>query len=351
MKNKLAESEPLHIIISRVDNIGDVVLTLPVAGVLKEKFPGCRISFLAKKYTRPVIEACVHVDAFIDWEEISQMSPALQLDFFKNLKANAIIHVFPNQSIALLAWKAKIKNRIGTVRRSYNLIYCNKTINLGRKKSELHEAQLNLKLLKFFGIEKEFSLAEVSGYFGLNRTAPLPEKLQSAISSDRFNLVLHPKSKGSAREWGMKNFTSLIEMLPRDRYNIFVTGSEEEGNIVFGFLEKYKEKITDLTGKLSLEEFVSLLEHVDGVVAASTGPLHIAAAMGKHAIGIYAPMRPIFPTRWAPVGTNACFLVLDKKCNDCRRSRDCVCIRSIKPEQVFEKLEAACQKKFICELV
>jgi len=59
-------------------------------------------------------------------------------------------------------------------------------------------------------------------------------------------------------------------------------------------------------------EFVSFIAHADGMIAASTGPLHIAAAMNKIALGIYAPMRPIFPTRWAPLGKMLVTLCLTK---------------------------------------
>jgi len=58
------------IIISRTDSIGDVILTLPVAGVLKKHFPDSLIYFIGRQYTRPVIEACEHVDEFIDGDEI-----------------------------------------------------------------------------------------------------------------------------------------------------------------------------------------------------------------------------------------------------------------------------------------
>jgi ADP-heptose:LPS heptosyltransferase len=104
------------------------------------------------------------------------------------------------------------------------------------------------------------------------------------------------------------------------------------------FLLKHKNRVTDLTGKLSLAELISFINSCDGLVAGSTGPLHIAAALGKRAIGLYAPMRPIFPQRWAPIGKNADYLVLDKQCEACRKTMDCECIRSIKPEQVAEKL-------------
>jgi len=91
---------------------------------------------------------------------------------------------------------------------------------------------------------------------------------------------------------------------------------------------------------MDLSEFISFINSADGLVAASTGPLHIAAAMGRFALGLYAPMRPIFPKRWQPVGKNAHFLVIDKKgCTDCRNSGDCHCIMSIKPMEVFNKIE------------
>jgi hypothetical protein len=40
----------MRIILCRTDRIGDVILTLPMAGVLKEKFPGCTVIFLGRNY-------------------------------------------------------------------------------------------------------------------------------------------------------------------------------------------------------------------------------------------------------------------------------------------------------------
>lgn len=60
---------PDNIIISRTDSIGDVVLTLPIATVLKKQFPQMKIAYMGKAYTRPVIEACSSVDLFIDVDD------------------------------------------------------------------------------------------------------------------------------------------------------------------------------------------------------------------------------------------------------------------------------------------
>jgi ADP-heptose:LPS heptosyltransferase len=44
-----------HFVISRTDSIGDVILTLPMAQVLKLNFPDSTISFLGRSYTREII--------------------------------------------------------------------------------------------------------------------------------------------------------------------------------------------------------------------------------------------------------------------------------------------------------
>jgi heptosyltransferase III len=350
-----------RIILSRTDNLGDVILTLPMAGVLKQFLPDCHIIFLGKKYTKPVIDACEHVDEFLDWDEVSGIgNQPSAIRVFHELAADVVLHVFPVKEIQWLAKKAGIPLRVGTSHRWYSWLYCNQLLHYSRRKSELHEAQLNLKLLQPLGIRSEFSRSEIPSFYGLSKFAlrhdpfdkddlnTLIKGIQVTDDDERtanregqneaFKLILHPKSKGSAREWGLENFSKLIGLLPVDKFRIFVTGTRQEGEMMKEFLQEHEKRVTDLTGKLSLEELLAFINDCDGIVAASTGPLHIAAALGKTAIGLFAPMRPIFPERWAPLGSKASYLVLDKRCSDCRRSGDCKCIRSITPEQVAGKL-------------
>lgn len=330
---------PKRIIISRTDSIGDVILTLPLAGILKKHFPDLHITFLGNSYTRDVINCCAFVDEFMDWNDLNKLSENEAIELIKSKKADAIIHVFPRKEIATLAKKAGIKYRIGTTNRLYHWFTCNKLTKLSRKKSDLHEAQLNIKLLKAFGINKTVSLKEISEYYGFKAKATLTKNIETLIDNQKFNLILHPKSKGSAREWGLDNFAKLIEMLPSDKYRIFITGTEAEADLMKAeILDKYMN-IIDLTGKLNLAEFISFISGCDGLIAASTGPLHIAAALDKIAIGIYPPIKPMHPGRWKPIGKYATYLVSEIYCEDCRKTNDCKCMREISPEMVFSKLE------------
>ena len=61
----------------------------------------------------------------------------------------------------------------------------------------------------------------------------------------------------------------------------------------------------DLTGRLSLAELIAVLARAGGAVAASTGPLHVAALLGRPALGLYAATRPVHPARWGPLGSRA----------------------------------------------
>ncbi len=326
----------LQIILSRTDNIGDVVLSLPLAGFLKRQMPEAKIYFIGKSYTRPVIESSVYIDEFIDRDHILG-DPGL----LRKIQADAIVYIYPDKELAKAGKKAGIPLRVGTSHRLFHLLYCNKLVNLSRKNSPLHEAQLNFALLKPLGIEYMPELSEIPAFYGMRSDpATLPELLASILNPGVFKLLFHPKSKGSAREWPLKNYVALAKLLPPGKFQIFVTGTQAEGELI---KQEQKElfnlpHVVDTTGKVSLQQLITFINETDGLIACSTGPLHIAAALGKHALGIYPPMHPMHPGRWAPLGAKADVLVLNKTCNDCRATQNCLCIQSFTPESVMQQV-------------
>jgi heptosyltransferase-3 len=327
-----------HFVLSRVDSIGDVVLILPMARILKRAFPGCKVSLLVRRYTSPIGQYCEHVDAVHAWDEIERAPEGEQIRQFKSLNADVIIHIHPKPAIAWRAKQARIPVRIGTARRLYHWPTCNRLVYLRRFRSPLHEAQLNLKLLKGLGVRASYDLDELRAYFGLTAHCDLPQRLQSLVDPGRLNLIVHPGSNGTSREWPPEHFAALIERLPTERFNVMITGSLKERERFADCLPMKLPHVRDLMGALSLNELIVLIARVDGLVAASTGPLHIAAAAGKHALGIYSPLRAKRSSRWGPLGINACVFQLDKDCAACRNSRDCACMRNITPQQVCDHL-------------
>ncbi len=328
---------PQNIVISRTDSIGDVVLTLPMAGLLKKLFPGIYIGFIGRNYTRPVIEACSHVDEFIDRQEFLAVPVLL-----RGNTPDCIIHVFPDAAIAWAAMKRGIGFRIGTTNRAYHWATCNKLVRLSRRHSDLHEAQLNLQLLRPLGFHSVPALREIAAWYGMSPRVPLTAKMKSLLQTGKLNIILHPKSQGSAREWGLDNFAALVALLDKTRYQVFISGTSGERKGLDDFFAQVSDSVIDITGAMPLDEFIAFIAQSDGLVANSTGPLHIAAAVGVPAFGIYAPLRPVHPGRWAPVGTDAHALVLHRVCSECRKSpAACHCIKEVTPQQVASAIYRA----------
>ena len=294
---------PEHIIISRTDGIGDVILTLPLAAALKVLFPKVKISFLGKSYTKSIINACIYVDDFIDWDEIGGNDPAKMLEA---CAADTIFHAFPRPEILIAAKAAKIAFRVGTARRWTAVRTINKPLFYSRKRSDLHEAQLNLKMLEGLGIKRGYTLHNIAGMFGL-RAPRLEENHWGRIKGKRI-VVLHPMSHGSALEWPLKKFSDLTELLVKGNYTVAITGTSKEGDAMREEIPWHLPGVIDFTGKLALGQLLALLNKSAGIVAASTGPLHMGAALGTPALGLYSPQRPIFPTRWSPLGRHTDYL-------------------------------------------
>lgn len=321
--------------VSRTDAIGDVVLTLPVCGWLKQHQPGCRVVLLGRTYTAAVAAACPWVDEFIDVDKLFQLSEEEQIVKMCFYDAAAIVHVFPNKQLARLAQKAAIPVRIGTRNRFFHWLTCNRLVALSRRHSPLHEAQLNLQLLAPLGYTEALSLPDVAVLVRLQTAVPLAlnfQQLLAARQPGQLNVILHPRSRGSAREWGLPHFGQLARLLHAAGHRVFISGTAAEGEELTAWLREYAAFITaELTGQLTLPELIAFIGAADGLVAGSTGPLHLAAALGRHALGLYPPIKPMHPGRWAPLGPQADYLVFDRPdCQACRaQPAACTCIKSI----------------------
>lgn len=162
------------------------------------------------------------------------------------------------------------------------------------------------------------------------------------VEKNKYNLILHPKSQGNGREWGLQNFTQLINLLDTEKYKIFISGVEKERELLKSIFDAAGEKVTDVTGLMNLSEFMSFIAACDGLIASGTGPIHLAGALGKDAFGIYPPIKPIHPGRWAPLGPKAQVFVLGKSCTDCKGNEKlCHCMNEINPIWLKDALDKA----------
>ena len=284
---------PSRIAISRTDSIGDVIVTLPLCGFIKKYSPNTHITFIGRSYTQAIVEACLFVDEFVNFDKHEASS----------LKVDACVFAFPDAEVMKWVKAQGVKKRIATGSRIASWKFANDRVFFSRKNSDLHESQLNFYLLRPFGVEDIPSINEIRNWHSLSPQVTNP----IALEPNKRSVVFHMLSKGSALNWSLQQYQELTALLPAADFNIYITGTEEEGvRIRKDF--RFDSHIIDLTGKLSLPQLTAFISSCDTLVAASTGPLHIASALGIHAIGLYPSKRPMHPGRWMPLGAKACYL-------------------------------------------
>lgn len=327
---------PRRILITRTDNIGDVVLTLPLAGYLKQLYPEAEIVFLCRGYAAAVVAQCRHVDQVLTLEELGT-------DLARGLRqtgCDTVLFAFPRRELAYAARRAGIGRRVGSTRRVYHWFTCNRLVNLTSTDAfgaRLHEAQLSFKLLLPLGVDHMPARDEIWPLYGL--ATPRHPDADAVLAGPGLKLILHPKSNGNGREWPLEHYTALATMLGKiDGVRVLVTGSPAEGELLARQAPALLAlpNVENLCGKLDLAGFTALVGGCDGLVASGTGPLHLAAALGRPVVGLFPPIKPIDPVRWAALGERATNLVSEAGCGNCADPARCTCMLAITPQQVLD---------------
>ncbi|MGH8539745.1 MAG: glycosyltransferase family 9 protein [Stenotrophobium sp.] len=330
-------------LVAQPNGLGDVVHTLPLAGVIKNHFPRAEVFFAARCYAQAVVMACEHVDRFVDFERICHDPAELAA-----LKCGVLLNPAINKPLAAAARSAGIPERIGNARRSSAWKDCNRFTFYGRSSSGCHEAQLNLMELRAIGVGSVPSREQMVPLYGLTRIQPLPQDWRRQLEDPRFHLILHPRSRGHGREWPPQHFHALARRLPADRFRIYLSGVATEGELLRRACPELfaLPQVVDITGRMNLETFISFAAAADGLVASGTGPLHIAAALGTRTLGLFPPRKGIDIVRWGALGVRAESMSLPQRCKPgpgtCPKlSSDggaCVCMSAISPDQVAERV-------------
>lgn len=334
------KTRPTVYAIAQPNALGDVISCLPMASAIKRHDAMAKVVFIGRPYSRALIESSTWVDQYLDADEV-QSDPALLLRHGVGVFLNPHLHIEMGRAARLAQVPVRIGNFVPKA-----LSWANTYVLQHTSTSQRHRALLNLHYLRPLGIRSDYSLAELGGMLGLQLPAPLDPATRALLDPCRFNLVLHPKSNRSGREWPARYFERLVDLLPPDRVKIFVTGrpNEREQLLAEGALLG-RDDVTDLTGRLDLVGLIALLQAADGLISSGTGPLHIAAALGTRALGLFPGRNRITAARWHPLGPQGESLSARTACNagrgncpDDYAGEDCPCMLMIRPEDVAARV-------------
>ncbi|MFQ5869912.1 MAG: glycosyltransferase family 9 protein [Candidatus Zixiibacteriota bacterium] len=336
-----------RVLLIRTDHIGDVLLSLPVATALKRKFPALKVDMLVQPNIVPLLQN--HPDLSEAVPCVSENEPRSSRGAFsqrKRLRANrydVAIILHPTCREAFLTFISHIPIRIGTGYRAYSFLF-NFKVYEHRKHNLKHESDYNLGLLRPLGIDSE----------KLEKPLPevylLPQELEEAeatlnelgVDFDRPLVMMHPGSAGSSLRWPAKRFAELSDLIvEKAKVQVLVSWGPGEEDLVKYFLRLVSLPVFSLPKETDLRSLAGIYKQATLFVGNSTGPMHLAAAVGLPVIAIFSPTKANSETRWGPLGENhTVFKPPIEACDDCRGEK-CEyfnCMDRVLPEVVFDRV-------------
>ncbi len=311
---------PRHILVSRTDKIGDLVLTLPVFQSLKASFPQTRLTALVSPYTREIVAGHPAIDAV---ETVERGESVFSLTGrFKQINPDVFLAVYPRPKLAWAAALSGIPWRVGTAYRWYSFLY-NQRIAIHRHHGERHEVEFNLDLVKALGVTASVKKIVFPLSAGDIEFARDFLKERGLAPKTRY-VVVHPGHKGSALNWSPARYGEAIRQLAMVKgLRVVLTAGPDETPLVSQvttFLEGIpKEKRPILViGELGLKQLAALYRGAACFLSGSTGTMHMAAAVGTPTVALFCSIPETTPVRWGPWGNESTvFLPKPSGCPAC----------------------------------
>jgi heptosyltransferase-3 len=326
-----------RILVVRTDRIGDLVLATPVFEALKNSYPNLEIDALVSSYASPVLQNNPHVNRVLIYNSAGHR---ILLETLRQNNYDLTIVVYPRPGLAWLVFRAGIAVRIGTAYRWYSSLFTHK-IHQHRSRVERHESEYNLEMLRPLGFQSGRILPKI--YLSKSETEAAEAFLRDCgLNKNDLKVIIHPGGGRSSLRWPEKKFGEFAALLKqRVSARIIITGEESEKRISKRVLQFLSQQAVDLTGKLNLRQLAAVISHSDLMVTNSTGPMHLAAALGTRVVGLFCPIRTASPVRWGPCGSGQVTLrppVKPCRCSVemCRRGN---CMELIETEEVLRAAE------------
>ena len=291
--------------------MGDIIHALPAVASLKTGFPGSRLTWVVEPKWAPLLEDNPFIDRVV---LLRRDTLAGLLESWRSLRAERYRFAVDFQGLiksALVAAAARPDRIFGfhhtqLRERAAALFYSHKTISRAA-----HVVDQNL------------DLASASGASTLLRTFPLPAgRPEGALPPGDFVLA-SPLAGWRAKQWPLEHYHALAARLERELgIPLVLDGPPGSG----------------LDHCSSLPGLIHATRRAAAVVGVDSGPLHLAAALGKPGVAVYGPTDPV---RNGPYGDSLRVLRSPAAVTTYKRGASIdESMRAISPDQVFEALKA-----------
>ncbi len=307
-----------RILVIRLGAMGDILHTLPAVATLKHSFPHCRLSWAVEPRWAALLENNPFVDEVVPVERgslgailktrrrLRQAGYEVAIDFQGLIKS------------ALTAAAARPERIYG-----------------------LHHSQIRERLAALFYshtvaprsghvVDRNLELAALAGATNILVAFPVPDgKPEGRLPEGDFVLA-SPLGGWPGKQWPLEHYAELARLLQKELGLTLVLNGPPQAQPALSRVESASVHISGLAG------LIDATRRAVAVVGIDSGPLHLAAALGKPGVAVFGPTEP---ARNGPYGNS--ITVLRRPGVETTYKRRAVVaesMRQIQPAEVLREL-------------
>ena len=328
-----------RILIRGTNWIGDVVMTLPAISAIRKRWPGARISVLAKPWVSEIYRLSPDVDEVIVFKEPGHHAGIRgKLRLAGELRKNAFDCAILLQNAveaAILARLAGIPLCAG-----YNSdgrgILLTHSVQRTRAVRQVHQIDYYLEMVRALGCAptgRSVQLHPGDDYGGV------AERLfnEYGLEPGRTLLGLAPGAAyGPAKKWFPERFAAVADRLIDDtgaQAILFGSGGDKESTKAV--MRNARHRLIDVAGNTTLKEAIALISRCALFLSNDSGLMHVAGALGIPTVAIFGSTNPVTTS---PVGEKSIVIHRDVPCSPCLKPvcpTDFRCMDLIGADEVY----------------
>jgi lipopolysaccharide heptosyltransferase I len=303
-------AEPRSICILRLSSIGDVIHTLPVADLIRERYPAARITWIAEKTMAPLLRHHPAIDQLLlvdtkRWRK-RFLSPAVWkevvgfLQYFRSQNFDLALDFQGLFRSAVLARVSGAERRIGMAHADRREKWSSFLLNEFSEETaeKRHIIEKNLAMLEPLDIASEKHALNFHIYPDEEAVVYVEEELKK-LDLQEFVLI-NPGASWITKMWESHKFTRLIDSIYNDLHlPALVLWGPGEKHLADRIVRKCISPAM-VAFSTNLSELIALIPKGRLMVSGDTGPLHLASAIGIPVVGIYGPTDPARNGPWNP---------------------------------------------------
>ena len=329
----LCESEKVRsILVFHLNQIGDLMFTLPALKALREAFPQARITSVLRPHLTGLLASSGLVDEIVARPPGGPLKAVALARQMRRRSPDLAIAFSQSATMALCTWLSGARHRVGYV----DSDLC-RLLNHRIQERGIPCPAKVMHLVRSLGV-----IPGKRDYVGLVRLSD-PDVaagsrilVGSGLEGDGPLIALAPGESTDRpyKSWSVEGFTEVAARLAQEHEaRLIVVGGGRDVALGDAIASALRGRLRNLAGRTTPAELAAVLSHCHLLVGIDSGPMHVAAAMGVPVVGLFGPTDP---DRTGPMGDGSEIIFHPQPCGPCMTPTctDRTCMASISADEV-----------------